>query len=111
MDKIPSLFLLHINDSIHQIEKYTAGYSFKNSEEDKKTQDAVIRQLEIIGEAASNLESSYKKSSANIPWREISDFRNVLAHEYWDVDLEIVWKAVQEDIKALKTALKPLIEK
>jgi uncharacterized protein with HEPN domain len=111
MDKTPTVFLLHIRDAIHQIEEYIAGYSYEQFLADKKTQDAVIRQLEIIGEATSNLEETFKKQNAEIPWREIADFRNVLAHEYWDVDLAIVWKATQEDVKALEDALLPLIKK
>lgn len=109
MDKSPTVFLLHIRDSIHQIEEYVSGFTYEQFVEDKKTQDAVIRQLEVIGEATSNLQETFKKKNSDIPWREISDFRNVLAHEYWDVDLEIVWKAVHEDVSALKSALLPLI--
>lgn len=109
MDKSTTVFLLHIRDAIHQIEEYIANYSYQQFLEDKKTQDAVIRQLEVIGEATSNLEDTFKKENSQIPWREISDFRNVLAHEYWDVDLAIVWKAIHEDVSALKVALLPLI--
>ncbi|KUK79696.1 MAG: Uncharacterized protein XD95_0201 [Microgenomates bacterium 39_7] len=105
MDKTPTIYLLHIRDSINQIEEYVADYTYEQFVSDKKTQDAVIRQLEIIGEATSNLEESFKKQTSEIPWREISDFRNVLAHEYWDVDLAIVWKTVHEDVGTLKTAL------
>ncbi len=65
--------------------------------------------MEIIGEATSNLENNFKKTYPEIPWRDIADFRNVLAHEYWDVDLEIVWRAVKEDIKVLEVALLPIL--
>lgn len=109
MNKSSAVFLLHIRDAIVQIETYVAGYSFDQFLLDKKTQDAVIRQLEVIGEATTNLEEAFKQKNATIPWREISDFRNVLAHEYWDVDLDIVWKAAHEDIGSLKSALMPLL--
>ncbi len=109
MDKSPNVFLLHILDAIQKIEEYVAGYSFDQFLGDNKTQDAAIRQLEIIGEATTNLEESFKSKTSEIPWREISDFRNVLAHEYWDVDLEIVWKTIHEDVGVLKKALTPLI--
>lgn len=109
MDKSPNIFLLHIIDAIHQIEEYIANYSYEQFVRDKKTQDAVIRQLEIIGEATSNLESAFKNENSSIPWREIADFRNVLAHEYWNVDMDIVWQTTQIDIKILKKALQPLI--
>lgn len=110
MDKSPTVFLLHIRDSINQIEEYVVGLSYEQFLDDKRTQDAVIRQLEIIGESTTNLEDEFKHQNAEIPWREISDFRNVLAHEYWDVDLAIVWKAVNEDVVVLKKALLPLIQ-
>jgi uncharacterized protein with HEPN domain len=110
MDKTPTVFLLHIRDAIYQIEQYTVNYSYEAFLKDNKTQDAVIRQLEIIGEATTNLEETFKNDNSEIPWREISDFRNVLAHEYWDVDLAIVWKTVHEDVSALKVALLPLIK-
>jgi uncharacterized protein with HEPN domain len=109
MDKEPTVFLQHIRDSLSQIESYVAGYSYEQFLKDKKTQDAVIRQLEMIGEATTNLASTFKESHPNIPWREIADFRNVLAHEYWDVDIEIVWNAIQEDLSTLKNSLIPLV--
>ncbi len=109
MDKTPAVFLLHIRDAIVQIEKYIAGYSYEQFLEDRKTQDAIIRQLEVIGEATTNLEDEFREQNSEIPWREISDFRNVLAHEYWDVDLDIVWKAIHQDVKTLKEALLLLI--
>lgn len=109
MDKTPAIFLLHIRDAINKIEKYVLAYSYEQFLEDEKTQDAVVRQLEIIGEATINLDDAFKNDNVDIPWREISDFRNVLAHEYWDVDLEIIWRTIHEDLVALKTALIPII--
>lgn len=107
MDKTPAVFLHHIRDAINKIEKYVFNYSYEQFLEDEKTQDAVIRQLEIIGEATINLNDTFKEDNLDIPWREISDFRNVLAHEYWDVDLEIIWRTVNEDLVALKKSLSP----
>ncbi len=103
-------FLLHIRDAIKTIEKYIGNYSFNEFKTDQKTQDAVIRQLEIIGEATSKLVDEMRNEHPEIPWRDISDFRNVLAHEYWDIDIEIVWKAATEEIQDLKNALLPILE-
>lgn len=111
MVKKPIPFLLHIQDAIELITSYITGYTFKQFQVDRKTQDAVIRQLDIIGEATAQLESDFVTNNPEIPWREISDFRNVLAHEYWNIDLEIVWKAATEEIQVLKRALLPIIEK
>jgi uncharacterized protein with HEPN domain len=110
MDKKPTIFLLHIADAIKHIEEYIDNYSYQQFCDDRKTQDAVIRKLEIIGEATTNLEDKFKKQNPDIPWREISDFRNVLAHEYWDIDLEIVWRTAKEDLVALKNALVPFVQ-
>src|SRR5471030_3027135 len=109
MVKSPIPFLLHIKDAINLITTYIGEMTLDQFKEDHKTQDAVIRQLEIIGEAASKLEINTKTDYPEIPWREITDFRNVLAHEYWDIDLEIVWKAATLEIKELKQALIPII--
>lgn len=108
MVKAPAPYLLHIQEAIGFIESYINGITFDQFKEDHKTQDAVVRQLEIIGEAASKLEDNTKLNYPEIPWREIADFRNVLAHEYWDVDLDIVWKAVSVEMKVLKDALAPI---
>lgn len=104
-DKHISPYLDHIQEAINFIGSYIQGISFEGFSTDHKTQDAVIRQLEIIGEAASKLEANFKASHTEIPWREITSFRNVLAHEYWDVDIEIIWKAVTTDVVDLKKAL------
>lgn len=111
MVKSPIPFLLHIRDAIDLITKYIGNMDFDEFVSDTKTHDAVIRQLEIIGEAASKLENETKIGHPEIPWREITDFRNVLAHEYWDIDLEIVWKAASSEIKELKRSLIPIISK
>ncbi|HCS79294.1 TPA: hypothetical protein DIV55_06180 [Patescibacteria group bacterium] len=109
MVKTPTPFLLHIKDAIDLIETYIAGYTFEQFSADHKTQDAVIRQLEIIGEATVHLEHDFRASMPEISWREISDFRNVLAHEYWNIDLEIVWKAATIEIQELKRAILPIV--
>lgn len=111
MNKTPRVFIQHILDAISQIELYLEGFDFDTFGRDQRTQDAIIRQLEIIGEAVTNLEEDFRKSNPEIPWREISDFRNVLAHEYWDIDLEIVWKAAKKEIEELKKSITPIVEK
>jgi|SRR3989344_1156292 len=110
MAKEPLPLLLHIQDAINLITAYIEDYTFDQFKADRKTLDAVIRELEIIGEAAGKLENDFKESYPSIPWRVITDFRNVLAHEYWDIDIEIVWKAATIEIKELKATLLPIIE-
>ena len=75
MVKKPVLFLLHIKDATELIAEYLGNYTFDQFKTDHKTQDAVIRQLEIIGEATTNLENNFKADHPEIPWTAISDFR------------------------------------
>jgi uncharacterized protein with HEPN domain len=99
--KDESVYLKHIRDAIERIESYTeAG---KDSFfENRMIQDSVIRNLEVIGEAVRNLSPEYKKKHSKVPWRGITGMRNVLIHEYFGVDLEIVWKVVDNRIPVLK---------
>jgi len=74
-------------------------------------QAAVTRNLEIIGEAASQVSSNFKLKHPQIPWRRISDFRNVLIHEYFAVDPLLVWEILRKDIPVLKKKIEKLIQK
>ena len=99
--KDPAVYLRHIRDAIARIGKYTA--QGRNAFfEDSMVQDAVIRNLEVIGEAVRSLPPELKRRHPKIPWRSITALRNVLIHEYFGVDLEIVWRVVQRRIPALK---------
>ena len=97
-----SAYLKHIREAIAKIEKYTKGGQ-KKFMEDTMIQDSVIRNLEIIGEAARNLPTDLRKSSPKVPWRSITGMRNVLIHEYFGVDLDIVWKVVTQRLPILKS--------
>lgn len=72
---------------------------------DEKTVDAVIRNLEVIGEASSHLPIEIQEQYPDVPWSMMKGIRNILAHEYFGVDLEIVWKTVQDDLPILKKRL------
>lgn len=97
-----NLYLDDIKDSIKKIEDFTNSLSFQKFRKADLIIDAVVRNMEIIGEAAKNIPDSVKEKNENIPWNEISGMRNRIIHEYFNVDLEILWKAVQEDIPELK---------
>ena len=101
LQKDPTIFLKHIKDAITKIERYSSGGKakfFGNT----MAQDAVIRNLEIIGEATRHIPESYRKEHAEIPWRSITALRNVLIHEYFGVDMEQVWGVVRNRIPMLK---------
>lgn len=78
---------------------------------DVDTQDATLRRLEVIGEAVRNLPDSFKKKHSEIPWKKIAGLRDVLIHEYFGVDMELVWKIANKDIPKLKKQIKNLLEK
>ena len=105
-----SAYLKHIREAIAKIEKYTKGGQ-KKFMEDTMIQDSVIRNLEIIGEAARNLPTDLRKSSPKVPWRSITGMRNVLIHEYFGVDLDIVWKVVTQRLPVLKRQVSVMLAK
>ena len=99
--KDETVYLKHIRDAIQRIESYTAK-GRKVFFHETMVQDAVIRNLEVIGEAVRNLSPEFQRRYPKIPWRNITALRNVLIHEYFGVDLEIVWRVVERRLPALK---------
>ncbi|MGK7901759.1 MAG: DUF86 domain-containing protein [Hormoscilla sp.] len=97
--KSPLFFLYHIKESIEAIACYIQEGGKEAFLHKRMVQMAVLHELVIIGEAANNLSDELKASYSQIPWRDIVDFRNVLAHHYWGVDLEVVWKIIEEGDK------------
>lgn len=87
------LRLEDILEACQRIADYIAGYDIGRFEEDHKTQDAVIRQFEIIGEAVKHLPEEITLQDPAIPWRQFAGFRDVLAHSYFAVDLTVLWEA------------------
>jgi uncharacterized protein with HEPN domain len=108
--KDDSVFLNHILDAINQIEEYTEYLTFEEFLEKRLVQDAVIRQLEIIGEATKNLSLNTTESYPQIPWKEIAGMRDKLIHVYFGVDLEEVWNTAKRDIPELKTVITVILE-
>ena len=97
------LLLSDIRSSIIKILEYTAGMSFENYEADSKTKDAVERNFEIIGEAASRVPEDFKKVHDRVEWRIIKDFRNFIIHEYFGINNLIVWDIIQHRLPDLLT--------
>ena len=103
------LYCDDILDSGNAILDFVQGMTFDEFREDRKTYSAVIREFEIIGEAVGKLPESYKKKRSDVQWQDIKDFRNLLIHEYFGIDLEIVWKVIEDDLLGLLDAVKELV--
>ena len=111
MCKENGLYLEDIFDSIIAIEGYTKNLNYKDFASDRKTYSATIRELEIIGEAVGKLSNEIKNMHPEVEWIDIKGMRNLLIHEYFGVDLEIVWKVVKDDIPQLKQTVKSILDK
>ena len=109
MARSGKLYLRDILEAINKIETYTKGLSFKDFSGNKIVIDAVIRNLEIIGEAAKNLSIRIKSFHKEIPWKEMAGMKNKVIHEYFGVDLEIVWKTIKYSLPALTKPLKDIL--
>ena len=106
-------FLDYLEDIINamgNIEKFTREMDFDDFKEDDKTIFAVIRALEIIGEAAKRIPQSVRDKYPKIPWREMAGMRDKMIHEYSGVDLKIVWDTVEQDNPVLKPQLEKILE-
>lgn len=111
MKKDNKTFLEHIQQSILAIENHTKSFSKTEFFKDTKTQDAVVRRLEIIGEATKNLLADFKNKNPDIKWRNIAAMRDKLTHEYFGVDLDVVWDTIKKDIPKLKKQIAELLKK
>lgn len=109
MKKNPQIFLKHILESIEWIERDVKGMSKNDFLNNVPIQDAVVRRIEIIGEAIRNLPPEIKKENYDVPWQDIMDMRNKIIHEYFGIDLELVWGVVKKDTPELKNQVKKLI--
>ena len=85
---------------------FVADVDFATFEQDKRTHYAVVRAVEVIGEAAKNIPQSLKDQYPNIAWRSIAGMRDKVIHQYFGVDLQVLWDTVQQDIPPLKTAMR-----
>ena len=100
------IYLRHILEAIESIAEYLKDFDQEAFIKDKKTIDAVVRELEIIGKAANNLSEEFKNSHSDIPFRDMTDMRNMLLHEYFGVDAKIVWDTCKKDFPPLKEEIK-----
>ncbi len=109
MTKENKVFLQHILDCIARIESYLQGFDYAKFQNDTKTIDAVVRNVEVIGEAANNLTGDFRSNNSQIEWRKIIATRNRIIHGYASVDLEIIWNITQSDLGNLKIEIEKIL--
>ena len=102
------IYIEHILQSIEKIQSYISGKDQETFSNDSITQDAVVRQLEIIGEATKRISKELRNKNSEVPWDDMAGMRDVLIHDYIDVDLNIVWKTASQSIPGLKALLNKL---
>jgi len=100
--------LNHIAESIRRIESYTENIFLEEFEQSELIQDAVFKNLEIIGEAAYKLKNSYKLENSKIEWKKIEGLRHRLVHDYYEIDIEIIWNTIQKRIPELKSQIEEI---
>jgi uncharacterized protein with HEPN domain len=108
--KAPELLLLDMLDSIESIKSFTKGMSYDQFVEDKKTRDAVLRNLEVLGEAANRLNLSIRNDHPEVEWNKIIRSRNVIIHDYDIVDYSIIWKICTVHLGPLKSLLEKILK-
>lgn len=99
------LSLEDIRDATEKIREYTAGMTQEDFDNDSKTIDAVVRNLEIIGEAVKQLPDEIRNRDPAVEWKRIAGLRDILIHRYFGVDLEILWEIVQENVPELEQSV------
>ncbi|MGC9452899.1 MAG: DUF86 domain-containing protein [Oceanipulchritudo sp.] len=104
MSRNPQFYLGDVIEAGRAIGDYVQGYSKDQFLNDPKTVDAVVRRLEIIGEAVKQFPDSWKEAEPQIPWTAIAGFRNILAHAYFKIEEDIIWETIQEDLPDLLAA-------
>jgi uncharacterized protein with HEPN domain len=109
MSKRPAAFLIEdILECIENIRTYTDGLTFERFSQNQMIVDAVVRNLEILGEAAKRLPDDFRQKNPNVEWKKIVGLRNRIIHEYFGVDLDIIWRIISKDLPEFNSKLSVL---
>jgi len=103
-------FIGDIQEAMELSVLYTKGLTFRKFLEDRKTQDAVVRNLEVMGEATKNLSSSFKAKYPDVPWKTLAGLRDKLIHFYFGIDYKIVWSVVKKELPKLRKQINEILK-
>lgn len=109
MKRQAAVSLRYIRDSIVWIEKYTEGMDLEGFRENHMAQDAVLKQIEVIGEAVKHLPPEFTDRHPEIPWKDIVGMRDIVVHNYFSVDVVATWKTISVDIPVFKEAVDKIL--
>lgn len=110
MKRDVTLYMKDVIDSIDKIYEFIKGINYHKFLEDEKTNCAVVRKLEIIGEAVKNIPPQIRHNYPDIPWKEIAGMRDIISHVYFGIDYTIVWKVVKKRLPELKKSMQAILE-
>jgi len=103
-------YIKDVLDSVNDIESFIRDMSFEDFKRDRKTINAVVRSIEVIGEATKKIPKTLKDKHREVPWKKMSGMRDKLIHEYFGVDVEILWKTANDDIPPLKQLVQNILK-
>jgi uncharacterized protein with HEPN domain len=109
MSRDESLYLTDIQEACEKVLRFTKGMTYKDFVNDDLHFDAVLRNLEVIGEAVKNISDETQQKYPNVKWRKIAGFRDIVAHEYFGVNEETVWDIVENEVPALLAIVKIIL--
>lgn len=109
-NKSDLIYIKHILEAINTINRFIKNKTYTQFSKNEMMIDAVVRELEIIGEATNNISKEYKKKNKQVPWSKMTGIRNHLIHGYFSVNKKIVWETCQNDLAELKKQIKTLIK-
>src|SRR5215210_8523795 len=104
------VYLMHIQDSLREVQTFIEGESYESFLKSRLVQNAVMRSFEVVGEAARRISPELRKAHPEVPWRLMSDFRNKLIHDYFGLDLAVIWRTATEDTPVLLQQIEKLTE-
>lgn len=110
MKKDPKVYIIHIVESINLILDSITDIDRKTFKNDIKTQDAVLRRIQVIGESAKQLSEKTRRETPEIPWRKMIGMRNILVHDYLGIDMDTVWDTATVDLEEIKIALQIMLK-